>query len=211
MDNQRVAPNTDSGGEQSTPFVPSFFVEKLETAAEDLASALSQESEKSTSAATVDENVLNRERLASLRRRFTNVLLGLIQEENFEYGIETKADRLVRHQMSLNALATKEWLNYMFVENFSDVVIVVGILRIIARMEYLDVHPEGQTMSIAALSHRDPEVQECGVRAFESWASLQSLSILENLHLSTDWLQEYVNGVITDLRDEHSVSSRQTD
>lgn len=158
-----------------------------------------------SSSALVDENYFNRRRLKSLRQQFTNELLELVQEEDFEYGMGTRADELVRHHMMLNDLATKSWLNSIFVESFSNIPILLGLLRIIARIDYLDIYPEGQTMALAALSHRDTSVKECGVRAFESWESAEGLKILENLSVAPQWLQEYIDQVVYDLRSEYDV------
>ena len=153
----------------------------------------------------VDENYINQKRLESLRTGFTDQLLNLICEDDFEYGIDTKADVLVRDQMKKNALATKSWLNSMFVENFANPTILVGLLRIVARLDYLDIYPEGQTMAVAGLSNSNVEVQECGIRAFESWTTLESLHVLENLSVSAGWLKEYVDQVVADLRKEYNV------
>jgi hypothetical protein len=165
-----------------------------------------------TTIVSVDENVVNKKRLTILKRQFTKELIALILDEDFEYGFDTKADALVRSQMQLNALAVKSWLNWIFVENFSNIPVLLGILRIIARLDYFEVYPEGQTMAMAVLSHKNIEVQECGVRAFESWGTIESLKILENLKdrkVSTQWLQEYIDEVVSDLRKEYNVSIRQ--
>jgi hypothetical protein len=162
-----------------------------------------------TASILIPENYVNRKLLTSLRRQFTNELISLILDEDFEYGIDTKADVLVKNHMRLNPLITKDWLNGTFLENFSKVPVLVGLLRIIARLDYWEIYPVGQTMAVAALSHRKTEVQECGVRAFESWGTVESLKILENLKVSTQWLQEYIDEVVLDLRKEYNVSAHQ--
>jgi len=164
-----------------------------------------------TGITTSKENILNSRRLKSLREKFTSELIYLLREEDFEYGKDTKADLLVRSKMEQNDLATKAWLNSVYVEYFSNTLILIGILRIIARLDYYVIFPEGQTMAIAALSHRDVEVKECGVRAFESWGSLNSLKILNGIRTDTLWLQEYIDKVIVDLRREHNVTLCQED
>ena len=60
-------------------------------------------------------------------------------------------------------------------------------------------------MAVAALSHADIEVRECGIRAFENWGNLHSLIVLENLEVSPPWLQDYVRRVVHDLRKELNV------
>lgn len=154
-----------------------------------------------------DENAANEKRLDQLRRTFSARLIGSIRDEDFEYGVDTKADAMVREQMKLNKLATKSWLNSLFVENFEDTAILTGLLHIVARLEYLEVYPEGQTMALAALSHSDLRVQECGIRAFESWASVESLGVLENVSVCSEWLAEYLSQVVSDLRKEHGVAA----
>lgn len=160
---------------------------------------------KTTDLSLVDENYLNQRRLLKLKGQFTPRLLSLILDSDFEYGIESEVDVFVRNQMKENSLATKSWLNDIFVENFSNPVILVGILRIVSRLPYYEIFPEGQMMATTALAHSDIEVMECGVRAFENWNNLHSLKILENLQVAPSWLQEYINTVVEYLRKEHHV------
>ena len=159
---------------------------------------------KSTS--STDENYINQKRLEILEQKFSDKLISLIHEEDFEYGIGNKTDELVLSQINLNALATKEWLNNLFVKHFDNVAIIAGILRIVARTNYMLIYPQGQTMAIAALSHSSTEVQECGVRAFENWGRHDSIKILENTTANAKWLQEYINDVILDIKAENSVN-----
>lgn len=154
----------------------------------------------------VDENYINQKRLFRLKKQFTPKLLNLILESDFEYGIESEVDVFIRNRMEENSLATKSWLNDIFVEYFSNPVILVGILRIISRLSYYEVFPQGQVIATAALSHSDVEVKECGVRAFENWGDLNSIRILENLHVSPSWLQGYIDQVLEDLRKKHDVA-----
>ena len=160
---------------------------------------------KTASLLLVDENYINQRRLLRLKKQFTPKLLNLILESDFEYGIESEVDVFIQNQLKENSLVTKSWLNDIFVEYFANPVILVGILRIISRLSYYEVHPQGQVMAIAALSHNDIEVKECGVRAFENWGNLDSIKILENLHVSPSWLQEYINQVLEDLRKKYNV------
>jgi hypothetical protein len=187
---------------------PSFIVETGDTRASQLATerVVGLDQTTGTRLTSVDENFINQRRLEFLRARFTEELLCLLRDQDFEYGVDTKADAMVRQQMSLNKLATKSWLNTLFVENFANSSVLIGLLRIIARLDYVDVFPEGQTMAVAALSNSNIGVKECGVRAFESWGTIQSLEILENLTVSAKWLQEYIDHAVADLRKEYNVA-----
>jgi len=187
---------------------PNVISEKEEIGTIDL---IIKESESSNTTETYpgEENYINKNRLDTLRENFTRELIMLIREEEFEYGLGTKADILVRKKMEQNALATKEWLTTIFIESFTNTRILLGVLIIISRFDYYMIYPEGQLMATAALLHKDPEIQECCVRAFENWGNRHSLRILKNLKVPTKWLQEYINAVIDDLEKElHGITSK---
>ena len=153
----------------------------------------------------IDENYLNYKRLLDYQKQFSNKLIGYIMDGDFEYGIRSKADILVQEKIQENALATKSWLNHIFIEYFNDEQILMGILRIVARLSYFQIYPEGPTMAVAALSHKNDEIQECGIRAFESWETLESLNVLGSLKGNSEWLQEYIDKVVSGLRRKFDV------
>lgn len=84
---------------------------------------------------------------------------------------------------------------------------MIGILRLIARFNPEDINPQGQTMATAALIHKDTEVQECAIRAFESWASIESLEVLKNLDIHQGWLKDYLDSVIKDIEVKYGIVS----
>ena len=161
--------------------------------------------EKLTVSSSLRKDYESQEQLIKEERLFANELISFILNEEFEYGIDTEADALVRRYMEPNPLLTKKWINTIFVENSADVSILIGLLRLIARLDYTEILPEGQTMAVAALLHKNTEVKECGVRAFESWGTIESLKILEDLKVGIRWLQEYIDDVVSDLRKEYNV------
>jgi len=156
-------------------------------------------------ATTIDENYINRRRLRQLKKEFTPQLIHLIVDSDFEYGIESSVDAFVRNQIKQNRLATKSWLSEIFVEHFGHPTILIGLLRAVSRLSYFDIWPEGPIMAVAALSHTDIEVRECGIRSFENWGNLYSLTVLDNLQVSPPWLQDYVLRVVRDIRKELNV------
>ena len=164
---------------------------------------------KKTLAGTLEEQP-NQE-LLQQEKKFTEELISFILYEDFEYGIDTNADVFVRRHMALDAIITKDWLGTIYVENMSNIPVLIGLLRIVARLDYQQIKPLGQLIAMAALNHDDIEVQECGVRAFESWEAIDSLNLLERLKVSPKWLQDYINEVASDLREEYNVFVHQED
>lgn len=148
------------------------------------------------------ENRINGNREEYLRKNITPKFLSLIKEEDFEFGFVSRSEELIASQLQINALATRNWLNEIFINHFDNEVILIGLLRIISRFDESLIFPQGQTIALAALSHSNDEIKELGIRAFEKWCSAESLSILKKLNLNSAWLQEYVNDVINDLEEE---------
>lgn len=207
MDDIFSLTNTDASYKESYPTLLKLLIDtdQFDSAQPLVSSILSLIQNDGSSLRIVDENHINQTRLLKLREIFTPKLLNLILESDFEYGIASQVDVFMRNQMKENSLVTKSWLNDIFVENFSNPVILVGILRAISRLSYDEICPEGQLIATAALSHSNIEVQECGIRAFESWGTLRSLHILSSISVAVAWLQDYINEVVKDLSKEHNV------
>ena len=129
--------------------------------------------------------------------KHTPELLNLINETGFEYGYDSPAEALVQRLFKNNKAFTKEWLNRVYISYISDVDVLTSILHIISHIDYSEVLPQGQTIALAALANINPQVREGGIRAYENWDASDSLDILKNTKCAEEWLQEYLNSVIS--------------
>ena len=153
------------------------------------------------------ENQYNELRLKQIERDFTQKLKLFILEEPFEYGFENKADKLVLENLEINRIATKEWINKIYLNNYSNSEYTIGILRLVSRLKIEEISPQGPTMAIAALSHKDEEIQETAIRAFENWSSLEHIDILKSVKVKSEWLADYLNSVIKNIEIEYGIIS----
>lgn len=167
-----------------------------------IASYIYLQTDISSGVPRITENEINNSRLASLKHRFTRDFLNSIKEQNFEYGVYTVADEILRTALSENQLGAKQWINDLFVENFTHTAIASGILRVISHLEYDEIRPQGITMALAALSNSSSEVRECGIRACENWATEECLRILRNTSCVEVWLNDYRKQVVQNLEGE---------
>ena len=163
--------------------------------------------ELSESSTDISENLLNIRRLKHFDETYTNDFLRVIREQDFEYGFESMADKFIRQLMEQNKAVTREWLNRLFLCHFNDIKIITGLVQVLSHIEYAEIYPEGPTIALAALSHNNLEVRECGIRAFENWGTLESLHILEGLRFTEKWMQEYVKKVVCDLREDFNLGA----
>jgi hypothetical protein len=150
------------------------------------------------------ENRLNSLRLHKYKELFSERLLQLLYETDFEYGYKSEVDTFIQDKLRENASVTKDWLNSIYNKYYNDVKVVTGILRTIAHFEYNEISPQGPTMALAALAHKNAEIRECGIRSFENWSTFESLVILKNIHCSEKWLQSYLSSVINDLEETYN-------
>jgi len=134
-----------------------------------------------------------------LRERFVAEFLQLIHEGEFEFGFSTPADRHVRSALEAYGTFAREWISEVFVNNFDKPFVSCAVLRVIAHFDYRQVQPMGLVVALSATVHKDAEVQECGVRCFESWQAPECLNVLKTLSFSEGWLSDYLAGVISDL------------
>lgn len=148
------------------------------------------------------ENRINSSREISLRNQFTTNLIDTIREENFEFGYISRSENIIKEQLEINSLATRNWLNEIFITHYNDEAILIGLLRIIGRFEEGIIFPQGQTLALAALIHENDEIKELGIRAFENWSSQNSVNVLKKIDISQQWLNTYKEQIIIDLEEE---------
>ncbi|MDF7822142.1 hypothetical protein P1X15_31295 [Runella sp. MFBS21] len=129
----------------------------------------------------------------------TQQLISILKSEDFEYGKRSFADIFVENQLEKFPDTTKLWLANIFTKYYHDIDIVLGILRVVSRMDIKDTAPNGLLIVLGALPHQNIEIQECAIRALENWGTPECLNILKNAKLSINWLEEYRIEVIKDL------------
>jgi hypothetical protein len=126
-------------------------------------------------------------------------LLNLLEDEFVEEGITNPSEEYIDGLFKQDATTTNCLINKMFIDNFQNAQLLVAILHLISHFDYKQVSPQGQTMAIAALIHKNIEVQEYGVKCFENWRHRDGIRILRQAKPGQKWLQRYIDSVIHDL------------
>jgi hypothetical protein len=163
----------------------------------------------------IEQISLYENKFENYKKDFINDLLYLFETEIFEYGVENRADTFVAEWLATNPSLTKEWLNSLYNDYFSNVPVLTNILRIISRIDYQAISPQGPTMAALVLNHKNAEVQEAAIRAFESWGSIESLKYLSilrsELKFADKWVRDYVDEVIFYLKEDLNVAPSKED
>jgi hypothetical protein len=95
--------------------------------------------------------------------------------------------------------ATMNWLNAIYIDNYDNSDILIGLMHCLSHFNYEDVKPAGPTMALGVLQHSDVYVRDYAVRAFENWKDREIVPILKALSCEAKWLQNYINDVIEEL------------
>jgi tRNA G37 N-methylase Trm5 len=128
--------------------------------------------------------------------RLQKTLVEMISNDTFEFGFESRTEAFVREILLNNKSDTLQAISDVYLQNTKKPEVLMGLLHILSSMNYDDVYPSAPITILAAFSHSNVEVNEAAIRAFENWNNSDSLQYLENIVLSTDWLQDYLDEVI---------------
>lgn len=134
----------------------------------------------------------------------TPILLNRIRHEDFEFGESSPSIELVETHFDNRKYVTLDWLNEVYTQYYGkDENVLIGLLRIV---EFIgkDLFPLGRTMAIAAIAHKNDEIKELGLRILEADCSVDTLSTLKKLDITTPWLLAYVKQIISDFEQELS-------
>jgi len=122
-----------------------------------------------------------------------------INNDDFEYGMASKTESILRKFLVENKSAAKEALQEIWIKNFSANEIACGLLRVISHFDYHELEPQNILIATSAVSHKDDDVVECAIRCCENWGDIDLLNILQSINCRADWMNDYLNEVITNI------------
>lgn len=129
-------------------------------------------------------------------------MLAIIQGCYFESGIWTEADKYfedLRNETGSLEGALKI-LSDLANHNLRNDHVLEGILHILSNYDYEEMEPYGVTIAIACTVNHSPVIQDLLISCFEKWQSKDSIDILESLELNQNWLKEYRDEVVDQLK-----------
>lgn len=135
----------------------------------------------------------------------TPKLIDLLNNETFEFGKISESELFVRSLMDNHYLLTKNWINDLYIDYQSNENILIGILHIIKNFDKHESKPQFWSIAMNAILHKNNEIKDLGVRAFENWCSLESIKLLENIDTNVKWLNDYIKAVVGDIKKNNGI------
>jgi hypothetical protein len=86
---------------------------------------------------------------------------------------------------------------------------IIGLLKTLAHLPAKKITPECIEIAKKSLIHESPDIKESAVMAFEKWEYTAAIPFLEATHFSDSFLEDYLRGVIQDLKElQHGVDGQ---
>lgn len=146
-------------------------------------------------------NVQNKNFLDFLRSK-ESLFITLLHRSDFEDGMTNDAIIFIQQNVDANKSVTCNWLNEIYGKYLKDKLVLCGILRILAFLHITDYESTFMPMIIASLKDDSTECQESALMLIEVIRSKECLDVIESTTFSSDWIKEYADSIVSELREE---------
>lgn len=158
-------------------------------------------SEKSDSTSTSSQRQMNLELLEKFNQKQAKFVY-LLHHTNFEDGLENEATEFFGRLFKEDPCISLFWLSGVYTENMTDIAVVEGILRIISMLDAVEYRKYILPLVKASFNDKNVEVQEAAIMVAEKWRNKMCLEALQTTSFASDWIQEYANQVMDELKEE---------
>lgn len=207
LNNQQIRIFFD-GGLNITPPENYTTTQKIdiESTAADIPVTSSVTSEAYNDSSIESEESTIQKNFAQYRKRkvdeYSEEILSIFMNDEFIDGEVSQSEIYMEKHFNENtSIYILEALNNILVKNFDIPHILEGVLTMLSSISYKAASPEGISMCVSLLEHKSLAVKDKAVQTFERWNSKEAITILENLNCSPIWFQNYINDVISALKE----------
>lgn len=157
--------------------------------------------------AQFSDEVKNKEReYDQLVRLVEKKLTKALKEYSLESETLSQAEEMVcevadRYPLRLLGEALTE----IYIKCYDQQSVIAGICSSLERFDASEVSPWGQSIVIGLVNHKSDLVKERVISLIENWGDTSLLTVLKSIDISSTWMREYVNGVITYLEDKQCI------
>lgn len=140
-------------------------------------------------------------------KQISNELVIVLEDYSLESETMSKAEELIcqiADKYSLRFLG--EILTGIYVSCYNQQNVISGICSSLERFDAEEVSPWGQSIVIGLVNHKSDLVKERVASLIENWSDTSLLPALKNIDISSAWMKEYINGVITYLEEKQCIT-----
>lgn len=153
----------------------------------------------------IEKNIIinsdTNETFEKIKAYFIKAYINSIKNEDLEFGILGHTTELVKNFLKYNKGLILTELQNLALKNSKDKRLVYSVLHTFAHLEYDLVYPYGPIFALGISRHKDADIQDFSIQCFEIWCNKDSLNYLEQIHIDTPWLNEYLQKTIKYIKD----------
>jgi len=128
---------------------------------------------------------------------FSAHLYDILRNDSFVDGETCNTEVFLKKQFAyLGRKQTLDFLMRFYLPSYRNYHMMCGLMHALSHFEYKDVSPQGPILALALFTHKDIEVKEFSLKAFENWIAKESIPLLETTVFGIDWLDIYRESVI---------------
>ena len=150
----------------------------------------------------VDINKINSRDMDFFRSQ-NEQIISAIMHSDFSDGMDNDVTLCIRKFVHKNRYVAYDWMHELYINNQSQPIIVVGLLRSLVMVTEPEDEAIMLTMVKSAMNSNNTAEQEAALMIIEEWRSKECLEILHSLsHFSSEWLSDYAHLVSSELEKE---------
>lgn len=116
-----------------------------------------------------------------------------------DYSVAEELIVKIEYDYSLDILG--QIIQKIYTKHFDEQIVISGICSCLCRYDFEEVDPWGPAILAGMLNHKSELVKENAIILVENWHAVNMLPILKGLDISSEWLRNYIDGVIKDLEE----------
>jgi hypothetical protein len=124
-----------------------------------------------------------------------------IKSSHFEYGFLSEADKYLEEAMENDELSCFKLIDWLYRDNYDDKEFIIGLLATLAHIPAKRITPECINIVQKSLESESIDIKERAVMAFENWEYTGAIPLLEKTRFDDPFLENYLQGVIQDLKE----------
>jgi hypothetical protein len=124
-----------------------------------------------------------------------------VEISDFEPGCFSLADEFIKMSIENNGLICFSWIYEIYQEKQEDMPFIEKLLGVLCHVPAEKITDECVKIASDSIDRESNSIKEMAVRVFENWEYTDAIPILEKTYFDAPFLNNYVKGVIQDLKE----------
>lgn len=125
-----------------------------------------------------------------------NKVFAMLKSENVIVGYSSETERYLEYLISQDKDIVKNIFQIIIHNEFDNPIILQKAIEVFSNLNDEDLNPSFSLVLIATINHKNINVQEASIAAFEKWDNKSNITLLKNINYTTPWIKDYADSVV---------------